>query len=344
MVEIKTVNDVAEQTRAGSQNNLIVNAVENYRTIKDMFSKFRPDVAAINIPPGMPAVIVGSGSSLDENVEILRNWKGIIFATPQTYNTLMSRGIVPQFVTAIDTSIEDVEPLRGEGNSFTTLLTHPSIHPQMLDAWKGPIMFTQVNFDDETDILFRAMFPFITFNMGAQGCVSNMQLIMCSALNLKTVVLLGMDMCTTDGRSSATRWKKVGNWRYEMIANPRDPAKMGTTEIPIVMQFYRLLLAVIWKGTGINLFRIGRGLDLIPEISPENACAKNFPAPMEHHRLVKIIDDYTIPEGVYGAMKEGRIEMIEFAERLTTKPRNDAEREHAKFWTKLPDGKWRRSI
>ena len=344
MVEIKTVNDVAEQTRMGSQNNLIVNAVENYHRIKEMFSKQRPDMAAIQIPPGMPAVIVGSGSSLDENVEALRGWKGIIFATPQTYPILMSRGIVPQFITAVDTSIDDVTPLRGEGNAFTTLLTHPSVHPEMFDAWQGPVMFSQVVFDDETDVMFKAMFPFISFNLGAQGCVSNMQLIMCSALHIGTVVLIGMDMCTTDGKSSATRWKKVGNWRWEAIANPRDPAKMGTTEIPIVMQFYRLLLAVIWKGTGINLFRIGRGLDLIPEISIENACAKNFPVAMEHHRLVKLVDDYTIPEGVYGSMTEGKIDMIEFAERITTAPRNDREKEHAKLWTKLPDGKWRRSI
>ena len=39
MVEIKTVNDVAETTRAGSQNNLIINAVENYHRIKEMFEK-----------------------------------------------------------------------------------------------------------------------------------------------------------------------------------------------------------------------------------------------------------------------------------------------------------------
>jgi len=344
VIEIKTVNDVAEQTRLGSQNNLIINAVENYKRIKEFFEKGRPDVAVIQIPPNTPAVIVGSGSSLDENVEGLRNWRSIIFATPQTYPILMSRGITPQFIVAVDTSIEDVEPLRGEGNAFTTLITHPSINPAMFDAWKGPIMFMQVNFDDETDVLFRAMFPFITFNLGAQGCVSNMQLIMASALHLNPVVMIGMDMQNTDGRSSATRWKKVGNWRYEAIANPRDPAKMGTTEIPIVMQFYRLLLAVIWKGTGINLFRIGRGLDLIPEISAEDACNKKFPPPKEHGQLVKEIDDYTIPEGVYGSMTDGHVDMIEFAERITVHPKNDKEKEHAAHWTKLPDGKWRRSI
>ena len=341
MVEIKTVNDVAEQTRAGSQNNLIINAVENYPRIKAMFEKARPDVAAIQIPQGTPAVIIGSGSSLDDNIEGLRKWQGLIFATPQTYPVLMSRGIVPQFVTAIDTSIDDVVPLRGEGSGFTTLITHPSIHPEMFDAWKGPIIFASVNFDDETDVLFRAMFPYITFNVGAQGCVSNMQLIMAAAMKIQNIVLIGMDMATTDGKSSATRWKKVGNWRYEAIPNPRSESK--GTEIPIVMQFYRLLLAVIWKGTNLNLMKIGRGLDLIPEISMEDACAHNFKKPIEHHELVKRIDAYTIPEGVYGAMRDGRIEMIEFADRITTNPKNDLEREHAKNWTKLPDGKWRRA-
>ena len=58
---------------------------------------------------------------------------------------------------------------------------------------------------------------------------------------------------------------------------------------------------------------------------------------------MKRIDAYTIPEGVYGAMRDGRIEMIEFADRITTNPKNDLEREHAKNWTKLPDGKWRRA-
>lgn len=344
MIEIKTVNDVAEQTRSGSQNNLVINAVENYQRIKGMFEKGRPDVAAIQMPPNTPAILVGSGSSLDENVEALRNWKSVIFATPQTYPILMSRGVVPQFVTAIDTSIDDVTPLQGEGTAFTTLITHPSINPEMFDAWKGPIIFAQVNFDDETDILFRAMFPFITFNMGAQGCVTNMQLIMCAALQLNTIVLVGVDMCHANGFKRATGWRKVGNWRYEAMPNPRDP-NMPAIEIPIVMQFYRLLLAVIWKGTAVNLFKVGKyGLDLIPEISMDDACAKNFKKPMEHHEVVKMVDAYTIPEGVYGSMKNGRIDMIEFADRITTKPKNDIEREHAKLWTKLPDGKWRRSI
>ena len=340
--ELKTVNDVAEQTRAGSQNNLIVNAVENYPRIKAMFEKTRPDVAAIQFPPNTPALIVGSGSSLDEHIEEIRQWRGVIFATPQTFPVLMSRGIVPQFVTAVDTSVDDVTPLIGEGNSFTTLITHPSIHPTMFEAWKGPIVFSLVNFDDECDVLFRAIYPYIQFNVGAQGCVSNMQLIMAKHFGVNPVVMVGMDMQnSSDGRSSATRWKKVGNWRWEAIPNPKTAVP---DEIPIVMQFYRLLLAVIWKGTGFNLFRIGRGLDLIPEISMANAGAHNWPAPIPHHEIVKKVDAYTIPEGVYGAMEKGMISMIEFAERITQKPKNKAEEEAAKKWSKGENGKWRRAI
>lgn len=342
MPELKTVNDVAEQTRSGSQNNLIVNAVENYPRIKEMFEKGRPDLAGIQLPPNTPTMIIGSGPSLDDNLESIRNWKGALFATPQTFPVLMSHGIVPNFVTAVDTSIDDVIPLQGEGNAFTTLITHPSIHPEMFKAWKGPIVMTIVNFDDECDVLFRAMFPFIQFNLGAQGCVSNMQLIMCMHLHCNPVVLVGMDMQnSSDGRGSATRWRKVSNWRWEAIPTPKTAVP---DEIPLVMQFYRLLMAVIWKGVGLNVFRVGRGVDVIPEISMVDACAHNFPQPIPHHELVRKVDAFTIPEGVYGAMDKGRISMIEFAEKITANPRNDAEREAAKKWSKTEDGKWRRSI
>ena len=360
----RTVNDVAEQTRSGSQYNLITNGVENYFAIKEAFKKARPDLTAIQLPPGTPVMIVGSGPSLDENVEQMRGWRGAIFCTPQTYPILMSRGIVPQFVTAIDTSIDDVVPLEGEGNSYTTLITHPAINPKLIGgvnnvescyggdgtiflrsfkpAWKGPTIFIQVLFDDETDFLFKAMHPYISFVVGAQGCVSNMQLIMAGALKATNVVLVGMDMQNTDkGQEHARNWRKVGNWRWEMqkvdYNNPPN-------EIHVVMQFYRLLMSVIWKGTGVNLFKIGRGLDLIPDISWEDACAKNFPKPMPKHELNKKIDEYTIPYGVYGSTTQGNMDFIEFAERLQKKPKNDMEKEKAKRWTQDEAGVWHRKM
>lgn len=344
METAKTVNDVAEQTRAGSQNNLIVNAVENYPRIKKMFDQGRPGLESLQMPPNTPAMIIGSGASLDDHIEGLRKWKGLVYATAQTYPALMVHGIVPQFVTCVDSSIDDVEPLRGEGNCYTTLITHPSINPEMLEAWKGPVIFVLINFDDEVDTLYRAMYPFISFNVGAQGCVSNMQLIMAHALHNNPVILAGVDMSYVKGRKRATEWRKVGNWRWE--AKPFETkADAPEVEIPLVFQFYRYLLAVIWKGTGVNLLKLGKyGLDIIPEISLESACAGNFPKPMEHHELVKLVDAYTVPNGVYGNMTEGKIRMIEFAERLKSKPRNDQEKEMAKLWSyDEAEKKWRRS-
>jgi hypothetical protein len=70
---------------------------------------------------GCPAIIVAAGPSLVNNIDLLAEAKGraVIIAVQTTFKTLLSRGIVPDFVTSLDYAeisrrfFEGVEDFRG---------------------------------------------------------------------------------------------------------------------------------------------------------------------------------------------------------------------------------------
>lgn len=339
-----SVSEIAEVTRASNKANQVYNAAANMLRIKKMYEQGRPDVSMMQFQPNTPALLIGDGSSLDELMPTMPNWKGLIFCSPQTYPTMIARGIIPSAVFAMDPSIEDVDVLRGLGDGWTTLITHQCIHPEMLEAWKGPISFMKVKFDDGTDEFMDFLYPWMRFVVGAQGCVANMAMIVAGFWKVNPLVMAGMDFADTNGKSHSTHWRKLGEFKWHPSWPPKeDPNKPGLTRSS-VNDFYNLLMMCIWKGTGMPCYSVSKGILQMPQISWEDACNFKWPKPMDRSEMYTYIDNITIPQGVYGQMENGNIKMIEFAERLQKQPRNDNERALGKLWHLDDKGVWHRSM
>jgi hypothetical protein len=334
-----TVSEVAEMTRQINKPNQVRNAAANFETIRQMYDKGRPDLSQVQIQPGTPMLVVGGGPSLDDILPTLWKWRGLIACTPQTYNSLIANRCVPSLVFAMDSSIEDVEPLQGEGDAWQTLVTHQCIHPEMLKAWKGQFAFMRVKFDDGSDDDYDIMYPQIRTAIGAQGCVANMMVIIGNLFKCNPIICAGVDFSHIETRTHATFYRKIGDFKYQPTEWPKDTTTNGRTP---VNDFYAMLMLAIWKGTEVNLLSVSRGILEVPKISWEDACAGKFPPRMTREELYAAVDKITVPYGVYGQCANGQLNMIEFAQRLTETPKNDSERELGKLWHKDDKGKWHR--
>ncbi len=347
-----TVTEVASATRAANRPNQIMNAILNYPRIRKMFETSRPCFSTIQLPPGMPMMIVGGGPSLDLVLARMKEWQGGMICTPQTWPSLKAAGVVPNFVFAMDPSIEDVYPLEGEGNAWTTLVTHPSIHPAMLDAWKGPIVFLRINYDDpeEDTMLNIAYEQMLRVKVGAQGNVANMAMIAASQIwRCSPIVFAGVDLADTDGKTHADYFERLGEFKYKprpflMASSNRstaiplqNPDAKGV-DVNSVNQFYSVLMLALWKNAAdVALYSISGGINPFPVVSVDDCMARRFPPPMSRADVITYVDERTIPHGVYGRLENGQPREIEFAEQLP--PGHPSKG----LWHKDDKGIWHRS-
>ncbi|MDT7043266.1 6-hydroxymethylpterin diphosphokinase MptE-like protein [Candidatus Nitronereus thalassa] len=91
--------------------------------------------------PGMPAILVAAGPSLEKNVHQLRGAKGraVIIAADTALGYLLLRGIVPDFVVSVDPQKETFRKFQGvEIPDEVALVFHPAVSPHIPKHFPGP--------------------------------------------------------------------------------------------------------------------------------------------------------------------------------------------------------------
>lgn len=96
--------------------------------------------------PGVPAVVVAAGPSLERNIDALARPgvrdRVVIIAVQTVLKTLLERGIKPHFVCALDhheISTRFYEGLTAADVEGVTLVVEPKANPAILDAYPGVI-------------------------------------------------------------------------------------------------------------------------------------------------------------------------------------------------------------
>jgi hypothetical protein len=96
-----------------------------------------------------PAVIVGSGSSLDAFAPNLKDWKGGVICSTSQASTLIYHGRYPDYIICMDPRVAVVD-LELDVPDFgpSAMLAHPSIPFQYIDKWitraKGPLYLARI--------------------------------------------------------------------------------------------------------------------------------------------------------------------------------------------------------
>jgi|SRR5208282_59409 len=277
------------------------NGGANWQRIYDEFQKADMSISALPSCAGLPALIIGSGPSLDDCLPFIKDFRGIIMASPSQLDVLEKWGIKPTYVVAVDSTDNVVDEQLGYDRDYggLLLLTHPGISPRVLDAWKGRKRYFRLIHGDPFD---EARFPWIDSAFPVMGSVNNMEVLIANYFGCSPILLTGVDYrYGEDGRERCQGWRRRGPYIFNEIP-PRfmqtEPGRISSTP---EMLFYATHLLGIWKSYRMNLVRVtDKGaLTELPWIKPEDLARPITEAPVDWETTIPVIDASMHDMGVH---------------------------------------------
>ena len=156
-----------------------------------------------DLAAGRPAIVVSAGPSLRRNIHLLKDpavrERCVIIAVQTTLKTLLSEGIRPHFVCALDyheISKRFYEGLTAEDVSGITLIAEPKVSPAVLDAYPGSI---RTPADETLDALLPADLAGEHGTLRAGSTVAHLANHVARHLGCDPVILVGQDLAFTGG-------------------------------------------------------------------------------------------------------------------------------------------------
>jgi hypothetical protein len=294
------------------------NSAENYQRIKAEFQK--ADYSIDTLPrykpeARVPAIILGSGPTLDDVLPYVGRFKGVVFASPSQLDILEKWEITPDFVVAVD-SADNVgeEQIRGDRDCYgMTLITHPYISPKTLEAWHGAKRYFELQEADGEH--FRDVYPWIKVPFPVCGSVNNMQVLIARWMGCAPIILAGVDYCYPEGRTRAQDWRKRGPYIFDPKPLQYCETKPGLTTDSQEVAFYSNLLLGIWKMYKLPLIQVGDKSHYpeIPFIQPEDILKIiEIGGPSEEH--IKQVDETLFEYGMTATVDENGIGHFHFRE------------------------------
>lgn len=108
---------------------------------------------------GTPAIVIGAGPSLDDNVHDLRRFRdrAVLIAADTAVNPLLAAGLQPDIAVAADSSALNARHLATAAAATETMLVvEGSVHPSAIDAFSGRMFTFRVSEHDPWPWLWEA--------------------------------------------------------------------------------------------------------------------------------------------------------------------------------------------
>ena len=177
---------------------------------------------------GTPAAVVGAGPSLDKNAKNLRYFPGIIIASDRAAKSLTAQDIAPDIVVAVDPRPYHIaKMLDYPENKEQLLIASVCIHPDVVKAWKGRLMFmSHMNPGTQFfDHVLPEVFPDMP-GLYVMGNVGNMCVQLAAYMGCGKIVLVGQDYGYTGGKMHADDWFRTpAGWMREEKNHAADLAR-----------------------------------------------------------------------------------------------------------------------
>lgn len=202
-----------------------------------------------------PALVIGSGPSLDKAAPLMKNWDGGIFCSTSQASTLIHHGTEPTHMVAYDinTNPKEFEWADTWKGRRTVLVTHPGMHPATIERWPNKkIYFRSMDTGNFffTNVLPLAYGDVIPSHMFLFSCSIAAQMSLAHAMNYHPLYFVGCDYLA----DRFTKWwydqekkewicdpAKQGIWNHKMVksANGRmtDPLQV----------FYKRSTLCVWR-------------------------------------------------------------------------------------------------
>ncbi len=160
---------------------------------------------------GRPAIVVSAGPSLNKNVALLEHLrdKALIIAVGSAMTILEKRGITPHFRIAVDAVKENELLFQTIDTKKCPLIYSDQVYYETVDNYQGPKVHMTLSGITKTSYLFeKAKWRFMEVRSGFS--VANVAFDMLLKFKCSTVILMGQDLCYTEGRMHAH-----GSWDAE---------------------------------------------------------------------------------------------------------------------------------
>lgn len=169
---------------------------------------------------GRPAIVVAAGPSLARNIDLLVDprvrERFVIIVAQTVLKTLLSRGIKPHFVTALDhheISKRFYEGLTEEMVRGVTLVAEPKANPAILDAFPGLVRCAG---DDILDEILGKDLARERGRIPPGATVAHLSYYLARYLGCDPVALVGQDLGFTDGQYYAAHAAIHDVWGAEL--------------------------------------------------------------------------------------------------------------------------------
>jgi len=235
-------------------NHEIWNTAANWQTIMQMFKTGRAkDIKEEPKKNKEPCIIPGSGPSLDNTIDMLKDWDGGILCHYSQAVSLVAKGVEPDYIMALDAlcnweGIKDVD----WSKTKTKLISHPGMYPSLIENWPNEILFYRQNFgkrnsfqgkhqrvmySEHLETLEEALAGNIKLKTLIQteitmfACTPPAQLIAGEILGYGTLFLTGLDFAYTNDKMRFTGFSKVdGVWEGKAHPIFEDTSNFFLTE------------------------------------------------------------------------------------------------------------------
>ena len=205
--QILKFNDATAKHQA---RNFSWNEHSNWQRIRDQAHHGPVAMETLPHAVGIPAVITGSGPTLDGCLERLKDFEGSIFCGASQAYILDAAGIVPAYVVAVDQNVVTADYIKGLEWNRTVLITHPGIDPAVLEAWQGQIRYFLLPTAEEYERDRVALaYPWIRSRFSSGGALQTASYQIAVRLGYKPIYTAGVDFCFTGGRYRATMQHRI---------------------------------------------------------------------------------------------------------------------------------------
>ena len=255
----------------------IHNAAENYTLIKKDFNNQNACLGSVVRPTNKPAIILGAGPSLDDNAELLKDWRGTIFSPSSVAFVPTYFKHEPEYVIGFDSLWRTADQVKGYTWKKATLITHPNVDPLVIKSWKWKKLYFRRVFPgiEYFEIVLPMMFPMIRLGLRFAGSVANTAVSIAGFLGYNPIFLVGVDYAYYNGVARAFSYlptkngwrkiepRKITDIRPEKLKNLityKDDIKTEDSNLS-----FKGHLLNMWASDNVNLISCSNGIvDEIP--------------------------------------------------------------------------------
>jgi len=222
------------------------NVVENCPQIKEDFQVDENWVShnnicissQINVNKNKPAIIIGSGPSLDRALPFLKNWNGAIFAATSNALSLVKHERDPDYINAFDSHWGLFAHVEGYEWKNTTLLTHPYAEPKTIKWWKwNKYYYRRYYVELEfSEVILPLLFPWIKIGIRVTGCVVNSNYSIASFWGFNPIFLVGVDFGWKNDDYHHSMYYRLTNGEWEEKP-PRNPSTWPEEDRKKIIQY-----------------------------------------------------------------------------------------------------------